>query len=128
MYPVRISVSITGTDDNGDVRNWAATGQFECTGATDNNITVGTSHVKIVECGSSEERLPTYLYVENYGDNDIAYGMYDPNGATLSHAIPAGASLFIKVHGHSDNIDRYIEAVELWAATGTSNVRYIMFY
>lgn len=128
MYPVRISVTITGTDDNGDTRNWSATGQIDCVGATDQNLTLTTTPTKIVERNNGDDQAPSYIYIENYGDNDAAYGVIDPNGINISHAIPAGASLFIKVHQTIPVIAYNVQDVQLWAATGTTEVRYILFY
>lgn len=128
MDPVRISVTITGTDDNGDTRNWAATGQIECSGVFDGNLTATTSHQKILDGATGGDQVPAYVYVENYGDNDIAFGHIDDNGLTSSHTIPSGASLFMKLQGAAGSIYSRIDEIEIWTQTGTSEVRYLFFY
>lgn len=127
MNSVRVSVAITGTDDNGQSRPWSQSGTFQCISANDVTVTVTSTPAKIVNPDSGDT-IPSFIYLENFGDVDIAYGALDPNGSTISHAIPAGAATFLKVHGPSSNAFPYIESIQLWTDSGTSEVRYILFY
>lgn len=127
MNTLRVSVSITGTDDNGDSRPWSASGIFQCLGATDQTLTVTSTAKAIVDAGAGDQ-APTYVYVENYGDGDIALGFVDPNGITISHAIPSGAATIIKAHSSAMSVFPYIDQIQLWTDSGTSEVRYVLFY
>lgn len=127
MNTVRVSVSITGTDDNGQSRPWAQAGIFQCISANDVTVTVTSTAAKIVDVDAGDI-IPSFIYLENFGDADIAYGVLDPKGITISHALPAGAATFLKVHGPTSNAYPYIESIQLWTDSGTSEVRYILFY
>lgn len=129
MNTVRVSVAITGTDDNGQSRPWSQSGSFQCISASDVTITVGSTPTKIVEVnGAGPDTMPSFMYLENLGDSDIAYGCVDDNNRTASHALPAGTCTFFKVYGPTTQAYTYLNNIQLWTDSGTSEVRYILFY
>ena len=124
MNTVRVTISVTGTDDNGRARSFNGSGTIACIEATEGDILATSTRVKIADNGLSD--FVSFIYLENNGSVDVAVGTED---STVSRGlvVPPGASIFIPA-GPRDQAASGAESVQIWTASGTAEVHYILFY
>lgn len=124
MNTVRVSISVSGTDDNGNSRSFNGSGTIACTQALAGDIEATTSQVKINDSNAGDA-YPSFIYLENHGSVDVAIGTKEVNGVTRSLVVPPDAAIFITTSplGSTTTLD-----VRVWTDSGTAEVHYILFY
>lgn len=124
MNTVRVSISVSGTDDNGNSRSFNGSGTIACTQALAGDIEATTSQVKINDSNAGDA-YPSFIYLENHGSVDVAIGTKEVNGVTRSLVVPPDAAIFITTSpfGSTITLD-----VRVWTYSGTAEVHYILFY
>ena len=124
MNTVRVSISVSGTDDNGNARSFNGSGSIACSQALAGDLLATTSQVKINDSNAGDA-YPSFIYLENHGTVDVAIGTKEVNGETRSLVVPPDAAIFITTAPleSTTTLD-----VRVWTDSGTSEVHYILFY
>lgn len=125
MNTVRVTIAVSGTDDNGKARSFSGSGTFSCYDATTGSITATSTQVKIADQATTAD-LVSFIYLENNGSVDVAVGTNDGT-ASKSLVVPPGASIFFPAQTR-DVIGSAAAEVFVWTASGTAEVHYILFY
>jgi hypothetical protein len=126
MNTVRVSVSVSGTDDNGNVRSFVGSGTIACTQAVIGDLLATTTQVKINDSNAGDA-VPSFVYIENHGTVDVAFGVVDVNDVTRSLVVPPSGATIISVIPLSSTAATALD-VRLWTVSSTAQVHYILFY
>lgn len=124
MNTFRVTVSVTGTDDQGNERSFTGTGTIYAQQALDNTIELGTTPELMTDQG-----VPMYAYIENLGTVDVAYAVERGVGETYtSLVVPPGGSAFVSLVGCPTDATAMAGSLYAWAQSGTADIRLILFY
>lgn len=130
MNTVRVTIAVSGTDDNGKARSFSGSGTFSCYDATTGSITATSTQVKIADQSTTAD-LVSFIYLENNGAVDVAIGTNDGT-ASKSLVVPPGAALFVPAPTRdiitTGTIGGQAAEVFVWTDSGTAEVHYILFY
>lgn len=123
MNPFAITVTVSGTDDEGIERSFTGTGTIYAQQMVDNTYEIdGTPTV----FNADERGTPLFAYIENLGTVDIAYACVNSADDSTSFVVPPGGCTFINMSEVAAN--NAGTGLYMWTQTGTANVRYILFY
>lgn len=125
MNTVRVSISVSGTDDNGNARSFVGAGSIACSQALAGDILATASQVKINDSNAGDA-YPSFIYLENYGAVDVAIGTTETNGQSRSVVVPPDAAIFIST-APLESLSAPALDVRVWTDTGTAQVHYILF-
>lgn len=126
MDTVRIGISVTGTDDNGETRSWSGSGQIGASGMVRGDINATATPVKVNDTDNAGDAIPMWGYFKNNGSVDVAVIWVNQNSPTAySAALPAGTSCFINL-GVGTNFAT--GDVQIATIVGTAYVNYVLFY
>ena len=123
MNPFAITVTVSGTDDEGIVRSFTGTGTIYAQQVVDNTYEIDGTPTPFT---LDDRGLPLFAYIENLGTVDIAYACVDSADDSVSLVVPPGASTIVNMSEIAKN--NVGTALYMWTQTGTANVRYILFY
>lgn len=123
MNPFAITVTVSGTDDEGIVRSFTGTGTIYAQQVVDNTYEIDGTPTPFT---FDDRGLPLFAYIENLGTVDIAYACVDSADDSVSLVVPPGASTIVNMSEIAKN--NAGTALYMWTQTGTANVRYILFY
>ena len=124
MNTIRVSITVTGTDDQGVERSFSGTTAIYAQQFVDNITEVGTTPEAI-----TDQSAPLYAWIQNLGTVDVAYALERGVGeAYTSLVIPPGGDAFVSLVWCDSSSVSMAGALYAWAASGTANIRYILFY
>lgn len=123
MNAIRVSVTVSGTDAQGEARSFVGSGTIYAQQMVDNTYELDGTPAPF---NYDDRGTPLYAYIENQGTVDIAYAVVDGADDSTSFVVPPGGctivslALFDKPNGGG--------GLYMWTASGTATVRYILFY
>lgn len=123
MNPFAITVTVTGTDDEGIERTFTGTGTIYAQQMVDNTYEIdGTPTI----FNADDRGAPLFAYIENLGTVDIAYALVDAAEDSVSLVVPPGGCSVVNLSEIAK--PNAGAGLYMWTQTGTANVRYILFY
>jgi hypothetical protein len=125
MNPIRITVTVTGTDAESIERSFSGSSTFYAQQATDNTILLSTTPSQMTR---SSVNAPLFAYIENLSTVDIAYAVQQTGGSgvtEVSLVVPPGGSTIVNLSMIEKGTSGFLS---LWCQRDTAYVRLITFY
>lgn len=123
MNAIRVSVTVSGTDDQGNARSFVGSGTIYAQQVVDNTYEIDGTPAPF---SFDDKGLPLYAYIENQGAVDIAYAVVDSSDDSTSLVVPPGGSTIVNLGVFDKPAGQGV--LYMWTASGTATVRYILFY
>lgn len=123
MNAIRVSVTVSGTDAQGNSRSFVGTGTIYAQQLVDNTYEIDGTPTPF---NFDDRGTPLFAYIENQGTVDIAYAVVDGADDSTSLVVPPGGSTIVNL-GLFDKPNAG-GGLYMWTQTGTATVRYILFY
>jgi hypothetical protein len=125
MNPIRVSVTVAGTDAESIERTFSGTTTFYAQQATDNTILLTTTPSQMTR---SSVNAPLFAYIENLSTVDVAYAVQQTGGSSVTEVslvVPPGACTIVNL----SMIEKGTSGVlSMWTQRDTGYVRLITFY